>query len=115
MAKATKSRKSGKGARKTSSKAKPHKAANARMKKAIKASARKPAAAAKNKKAARSANAKKPALAAQTQTIKAGAATAVFAKAERAAPRGVPAPVEQQPPESETPPALPVPIASFTF
>jgi hypothetical protein len=121
MAKAAKSRKSAKPARKSGgAKAKarkPAKAATKVAKPAAKVQAQvktKKAAAPKAKpaRAAASSRAVKTAtfVADASQPIAAGAAATVLARPE---PRG--GRTESQPAESETPPALPVPIASFTF
>jgi hypothetical protein len=128
MAKATNSRKSGRAARKVGAKAKPRKEAKASGKKAKAAGATgKPVAVRAGANVAKKATAvaakktapqpaKKVADAVQDPMIKAGVAAAVLPRPERPAARSVPAPVDPSPPaESETPPALPVPIASFTF
>jgi hypothetical protein len=130
MAKATKSRKPGKGGRKPAAKAKP----------------RKPAKAAAKKKASKSASAKKGASAKRSAPKarakasprvglkrSAGAATkiarpavvdaalsaaALLPRPDRPALRSAgpkTSPVAEQAAEGDTPPALPVPIASFTF
>jgi hypothetical protein len=118
MAKAGKSRKS---ASKIASKAKPRKAAKASSKSAkpaVKASAKatpKKTPAASGGKKSLAPTPKKSRPVAAEHVIKTSAATAVLPRPERPATRSVPAPVEQQPAEGETPPALPVPIASFTF
>src|SRR5262249_31336968 len=144
MAKATKSRKPGSGAR-TAGKAPGKMRAKAAGKVAVGAKSRKPAKAAKPTSKDGPAKARKPAAPAAkkvreskahqgverktagvVRSMEGGGAVAVLARPEarvvraasapRAAVARVVAVVEpQQPAEAETPPALPVPIASFTF
>lgn len=128
MAKATKSRKPGKGGRKPATgkpaggKKKVAKKVVAKAGGAGKASTKKASTPVKKPASppARSvAVATKPAREAAAQPIKTGTAAAVLARPERPVARPAPAPrapaLDQQPAESDTPPALPVPIASFTF
>jgi hypothetical protein len=134
MAKATKSRKpkpaskakgkttKGGGERTTGAKVKPRKAAGkaSMQKKASPKVAKASAAAAKPSKIKAESAAKKAVRAVDTldAPIRAGAVAAVLPRPDRPAPRpSLPrtAAVAEQPAESETPPALPVPIASFTF
>ena len=127
MAKAAKSRKSGKPARKSGgAKAKPRKPAKT-TKKAAKPAAKVQAKTqakiqAKTKKVAvpkaKASRAAAPARAVKTATVVADAPQPISAgPAATVLPRPEPhgGRTESQPAESETPPALPVPIASFTF
>ena len=131
MAKATKSRKPDKGGRKSGAKVKPRKPSQVAKGPAKKANQAKKAVEAKAQSSqTKSASVlKKPVpgpgkmAAPAPQSIKTGAAAAILERPERPVVRDVPArsvparsgSIDQQPAESETPPALPVPIASFTF